>query len=228
MTQAKYTNMTLNTREDLPEEFYVFVNLLNPITKHNFEITKGFSSAVLGEVLAQPILLKKYLNGTLNYLPFVPNSNIDSHSISMYTMSATGDYRAEYNCELYRSSHDNTKLYPSRLSCIYAFGDYESCKVVAEKYGGWDLDSVQKFRLVDISLTRVAKVNMEVISLIRSEGFTSFSPQEQEKIWGHYWSGRSNLKLEVSKNSDTTEVCHSGIIWEYLIEGRLESIEKSQ
>ena len=38
------------------------------------------------------------------------------------------------------------KKYPSRFSCLYAFGDYESCKKVSE-LKKWPLENVKKYKI---------------------------------------------------------------------------------
>jgi len=212
----------VNIDEDLPTTFFVFANMLNVITWHNLSFTKGFSSSALGEAIVSQQLLNKYLKGTLDYLQFVPNQKRDLKNISVFEMNSTSNYRIEYNCELYRRVHDQTKLCPSRMSCIYAFGDYDSCKAVSEKYG-WDIGSVKQFKLVPLPGTRVAKVNMEVISLFRTlEPVASWTEEEQVQIWEHYWSAKDNIVLEYPELRGQRTSMPSGVIWEYLIEGRLE------
>lgn len=216
----------MNINEEIPTEFYVFVNLFNPITKHNFEFTKGFTSGAIGEVASNAHLVEKYMNGTLDYIPFAPSQSVDIHSVSMYSMNSLSGYRIEYNCELYRRSKEFSKAYPSRMSCLYAFGDYDSCKAVADKYGGWDLDSVKKFKLIPTPLNKVVKVNMEVISLFRGvESTSTWDPTQQEILWEHYWSGKGNLQVDGNTMIKGSQPENSGVIWEYLIEGRIELIE---
>lgn len=213
-----------NGQEYAPEIYYVFINTYNWITRHNLQFTKGITSASISEIIANEELRKKYLDGSIDYLQFVPNQDADIHSSSLYSLTATRDYRIEYNSELFRRSHDISRLSPSRLSCIYAFGDFESCKQVANLYG-WDINSVKKFRLIENPLTRIAKVNMEVISLLRNADLVTFDPQKQERIWHHYWSGMGNLEIQLPVNGGPEySIESSGVLWEYLIEGRLELI----
>jgi len=211
-----------NSSDSLPETFYIFTNMGDWLTKHNLDFTKGFTSGSIGEIAANPELMKKYIDGTLDYMPYVPNANVDVHGLSKYQANSTSEYRIEYNCELYRRYHDETKLFPSRMSCLFAFGDFESCKQVS-KIHGWDLESVREYNLLKLPLTRIAKVNMEVISLFRyAERNGSWTPDEQEKIWQHYWSGRGNLELDLTTDGKNRKIESSGVIWEYLIEGRVE------
>lgn len=213
-----------NSSGSLPESFFVFVNMGNPITKHNIQVTHGITSGSIGEIAANEKLQDKYENGTIDYIPYVPNGSVDVHGMSIYSVNSGSSYRIEYNCELYRRQHEKTKLYPSRMSCIYAFSDYRSCVDAANKYH-WDINSVKEFTLAILPYTRVAKVNMEVISLIRgSEPITTLNPEEQEKIWEHYWSGGGDISITRSFDGDE-RLSSSGVIWEYLIEGRLNLIE---
>jgi hypothetical protein len=169
--------------------------------------------------------LKKYLDGTIDYIPFIPNNNVDVHGLSAYSMSSQSNYRVEYNCELYRHGHKETKLYPSRFSCVFAFGDYETCQKVSQLYG-WDIYSVRKFKILKLPFTRVVKVNMEVVGLMQGcESSTMIVANEQEKIWKHYWSGAGDICIEVPNASESLETRHSGVIWEYLIEGRIELVD---
>lgn len=214
-----------NSDDPIPDVFYIFTNISSPITKHNLQVTKGFTSGSIGEILAREDLRTKYFDGTLNYYQYIPNEDPDVRGMSMYAMNATTEYRIEYNCEGHRRTCDDTKLFPSRLSALYAFGDYESCVEVSTKYG-WLLESVKKYKLLSLPLTRVVKVNMEVVSLMRTaERQVSWGHEEQVKIWHHYWMGGGNLDLEMSVDGGNIEKISSGVIWEYLIEGRVELIE---
>src|SRR5262245_32700694 len=104
----------INLDEETPDIFYVFVNLNSFITKNNYENSKTFNSAVFANLSIDGQLLEKYLRGTINYLPFIPNPNSDLHVVSPFQNSVTADYRTEYNVELARQY--NSPLYPSRLS----------------------------------------------------------------------------------------------------------------
>ena len=95
--------------------------------------------------------------------------------LSMITWWAINDYMVEYDAELCRKYH--YPQYPSRLSAIFAFGDYETCKEVDRKYD-WDLSTVKKFRLNIDNLTRVIKVNMEIVSLMRTAYIRGFFDDE--------------------------------------------------
>ena len=125
----------INLDEEIPNIFYVFVNLNKFITKNNYEGSKTFNSAVFGELYTNKQLLDKYLKGTINYLPYIPNPNSDLHVVSPFQSTITSNYQTEYNVEIARQY--NFPLYPSRLSATYAFGDYDSCVRVSNLYR-WD------------------------------------------------------------------------------------------
>lgn len=209
----------LNIDEECPSEFYIFVNQLNPITENNFRVTGHFSSGAFGS-LSNTEFLEKYLTGKVRYLPYQP-CEMDQLSLSPYFLTAINDYRIEYDAEVFRERHH--PLYPSRLSALYAFGDYESCIEVSRKYG-WNLDTVEKFTLIDTSFNRVVKVNMEHVSLAR-HAYKVSTFTKIERLWAGYWTGFDNIVLELPAHGFTRRQYESGIIWEYLIEGAVKHIK---
>jgi len=80
----------MNLDEQLPSEFYIFVNLLNPITRHNLKLTKVFTSAVLPFINNNN--LNKYRDGSINYLPFINNTNRDFGSLSIFCHNIINNY----------------------------------------------------------------------------------------------------------------------------------------
>ncbi len=117
-----------NLNEDIPDEFYIFVNQMNPITHHNFTVTKTFTSSAVSCIEIDKSFIKKFINWTARYLPFEPCQS-DNRSPSPYMLSAINDYKIEYDAEVFREK--NYPLYPSRLSALYAFGDLETSKYVS-------------------------------------------------------------------------------------------------
>lgn len=215
------TTKLLNLDEKIPEAFYVFVNMDNLVTKHNLEVTKSFSSGAFGQ-LSMGDFTQKYLDGTVDYLPFIPNPNKDVMMVSMFYNNITSEYRAEYNCELHRRY--NFPTFPSRLSACYAFGDYETCVQVSNKYH-WDITTVKKFKLEPTPFNKVVKVNMEIVSLERYANRVSMLDEEtQNIIWQCYWTGYGNFPMELP-TIHGRQVFNSGVLWEYLVEGRLTLIE---
>jgi hypothetical protein len=79
-------------------------------------------------------------------------------ALSPYFLTAINNYRIEYDAEVHRERFHS--IYPSRLSAIYAFADYETCIAVNKKYD-WPLSEAHRFRLIEHPLNRVVKVNME-------------------------------------------------------------------
>jgi len=204
-------------------EYFIFVNLANPVTKHNLQVTGQILSGGYTSAIEDPNLVEQYLAGDINYLPFVINEKRATSFVSFYCASAIANYRVEYDAEM-RRLLSFTKL-PSRLSAVYAFASKEDCKE-AQRLHNWDLSSVRKFTLLHDPLTKVAKVNMGIVSLMHSvypRGM--FSGEDIERIWTHYWSGGGNLEIEIptmQSPPNTHQQVHSGEIWEYLIEGRLQ------
>ncbi|EGK4252115.1 hypothetical protein IO785_002248 [Escherichia coli] len=211
----------INTKETCPSEFYIFVNDMNPITHNNVNIVGSISSAAISALAMNGNNPQKYIDGDLDYLPFLPNENMFP-ALSMYHVSAINDYRIEYNAEINRKAY--FKTYPSRLSAVYAFGDYDTCVEVHQRHN-WDLNTVRRFRLKDLPYTRVAKVNMEIVSLMRHAYKISTFESDYE-VWQHYWSGQGNLGLQIPDRDFKPQHIESGVIWEYLIEGALELIRE--
>lgn len=204
-------------------EYFIFVNLNNPVTKHNLQLTGQILSAGYISVLQDSNLVDQYLKGEINYLPFVINEQRATNFLSFYCNSAIADYRVEYDAEMTRWL--SFKNLPSRLSAVYAFATEEDCRE-ANRLHGWNLNSVRKFTLLQDSLTKVVRVNMNIISLMRSVYRSGmFLDEDIERIWTHYWSGQGNLEIEVPTMQpapNTHRRISSGEMWEYLIEGRLQ------
>lgn len=204
-------------------EYFVFINFENPITKYNLQITGEILSASYASVVNDSNLAEIYLQGTINYLPFVINEQYSINFLSFYQHNAITNYRIEYDAEMRRFL--SFPHLPSRLSAVYAFATKEDCRKVNRIYL-WDLNSVRRFTLHQDEFTKVARVNMQVISLMRSKyPFGSFSDKDIEHIWTHYWSGGGNLEIEsptVQPSANIRPKINSGEIWEYLIEGRLQ------
>jgi hypothetical protein len=204
-------------------EYFVFINFQNPFIKHNLQITGQILSTAYASVLNDSNLAEMYLQGTINYLPFVINEKRSINFLSFSQHNAITNYRIEYDAEMRRFL--SFPQLPSRLSAVYAFATKEDCRKVNRIYS-WDLNSVRRFILDRDEFTKVARVNMQIISLMRSTyPFGSFSDKEIEHIWTHYWSGAGNLEIEsptVQPSANIHPKINSGEIWEYLIEGRLQ------
>jgi hypothetical protein len=208
---------------DIPETFFVFVNLLNPMTAHNARLVGSLTSSAWTSAVEDDAFREKYLSGNVDYLPFIPNPSSDQKFVSSYYAGATSDYTNEYNAELTRRAEFPTL--PSRLSATYAFGDYATCETVAKKHD-WSLSEVEEFQLVSgRPLTRVATVNMEIVSLMsEATRISMLTPDTISGVWRHYWSGGGSLPMELPGADFKRHVIDSGEIWEYLIEGRLDRV----
>lgn len=212
----------INVDEHAPDEYFIFVNRLNQVTRNNFDLTGTFTSSAFG-LCTSPEFAAKYIQGSATYAPFRPDSP-DCTSISPYTLTAINDYRIEYDAEYVRMQRYRT--YPSRLSATFAFGDLASCELVAKKYG-WDISTVKRFTLLDTPFNRVARVNMEHVSLGR-HAYRVSSFQDIEDLWGAYWSGIGDIKMQLPAADFQQQTFSSGVIWEYLIEGCLKSVEHAR
>lgn len=212
----------MNFDEEIPAELFIFTNLMNPITKLNLDNTKGFTSGTL-PFINDENSIQQYMEGNINYLPFIKNKQKTFGSLSMFCVNVINDYRVEYDAELCRMYKFPT--YPSRFSSIFAFGDYESCIEVSINHR-WDINSVKKFKIIEHPLTRVVKVNMEIVSLARGlYNCAMFSKDEINNLWRAYWEGDGNFSCEIPDlNSKDKKRLDSGVTYEYLIEGRVEII----
>jgi hypothetical protein len=222
-TSECHTPAMLLPPSQVPQKFYVFVDQLRPVTSHNIKFVGSFSSGAWTTALSDPNFAQKYLADTVDYIPFAPNPSMDGGFLSPYHVSTITDYALEYNAELTRAA--KFPDHPSRLSAIFAFGDHQSCVSVAQKHS-WSLNEVEEFTLVSgPPFTRVAKVNMEIVSLMRLATRDSMMDANTiDGIWQHYWSGGGEVTMELPGADFKRHVVPSGEIWEYLIEGRLDRI----
>lgn len=199
----------------MSEKYFVFINMDNPIVKSSFGSSRRVTSAGFTHALANPEFRVKYLSGSADYLPFMPNPKKDNLGSSLFSLSVTDNYRAEYNAEVHRKQF--FPCLPSRLSCIYAFKDYSQCQKAIRKHK-WLESNIIEMYLEEHPLNRVHKANMEIVSLVRGFGHTScLSPEDEQNVWRHYWEGKGDITIE----SPLLGRHSSGEIWEYLIEGSL-------
>jgi hypothetical protein len=223
-----------------PDEFFIFVSEASFWTRHNFHLTGSFVSG--GFAAAKPdavptgtvtlyapgqeaprgeALRDAYERGTLDYLQFTANPGYFGWP-SPFAAEIATDYRVEWDAEVCRRHVD--PLLPSRLSAIYAFGDHATCEEVAAKHH-WQLGEVARFRLVPDPLNRIARVNMEIVSLARlAYRRGTWTAEKLDEMRRAYWLGGESLALELPVDGVSFERVESGVIWEYLIEGRLERV----
>ena len=145
---------TLNTGEGLPDIFYVIMNGREPWwVRHNFSLTSRMYAASIQNALISESTRAKYVNGDMDYIPLHINHNTDMRTPSSFSSRIIAQYAVDLNSELYRRSHENTKIYPSRLGCVFAFGDEASAMQALEDWNmGFDVNIIEKFRLVDIGV----------------------------------------------------------------------------
>ncbi|MBI6872356.1 hypothetical protein [Clostridium aciditolerans] len=208
--------MLLNTKSDIPESFYIFVDTENPLTAQALRSTGTFSSSAYTMCRHDKSFLEKYIKGRVKYLPYKRSTNDMNISSPFYT-SVINEFSVEYDAERIREKF--YPLYPSRMSAVYAFGDYDTCIKVSRKYN-WELESVKKFKLIQENLTRVIKVNMEVVSQARSMYFNSMLDEKgKEILWKNYWSGLNYVPLNSYLSNYSFGNFKVDDIYEYLIEG---------
>lgn len=208
--------MLLNTKSDIPESFYIFVDTENPLTAQALKSTGTFSSSAYTMCRYDKSFLEKYIKGRVKYLPYKRSGNDMNVSSPFYT-SVISEFSVEYDAERIREKF--YPLYPSRMSAVYAFGDYDTCIKVSRKYD-WELESVRKFRLIKGNLTRVIKVNMEIVSKARSMYLNSMLDEKgKEILWKNYWRGLDYVPINSYLANYSFGNFKVDDIYEYLIEG---------
>lgn len=210
--------MLLNIKSDIPESFYIFVDHHNFLAQQALNSTKTFSSSAYTKCKHDESFLEKYLSGEVKYLPY-KKSNQDLNIFSPYYKSVINDFDVEYDAECFREKY--YPLYPSRLSAVYAFGDYKTCVKVSKKHD-WDLRTVRKFKLINNKLTRVIRVNMQIVSMARNIYENAiFDKKMKEILWKNYWSGLSYIPTYSFYKNYPPSNLQVEDIFEYLVEGSL-------
>lgn len=210
--------MLLNIKSDIPESFYIFVDPRNFIAKQALESTKTFSSSAYTKCKYDESFLQKYLRGEVKYLPYKKNKQ-ELDIFSPFYRSVINNFEVEYDAECSREKY--YPLYPSRLSAVYAFGDYQTCIKVSKKHN-WDLRTVKKFKLVNNKLTRVVRVNMQIVSMARNIYEDAiFDKKMKEMLWKNYWSGVSYVPVYSYYKNYPPSNMKVDDIFEYLVEGSL-------
>ena len=122
----------INVDEECPEIFYVFIGLgssiYSKINYHNYKLNNLLVSGGFKNLEISNIDINDFIKGNVIYAPFVPNPT-PFYSPTSHLMNVINSYQVEYILEFYRK-----KEYPSRFSCLYAFGDYESCEKANKLY----------------------------------------------------------------------------------------------
>lgn len=214
---------TMNTNEKIPNIFYIFLDFGGFIGKSNsLNLEQKIVSSGIRNIQYDNFSIKDFVEGNINYLPFT-RTNLTFNSPSTFMINTINNYNIEYNLELYRFNY--YKQFPSRLSGIYAFGDYKSCELAAQKYK-WNLKTVKRFKLNDSNIIKVTKHNMEIISLLRHIRLSAVSKENQEYFYNQYLLGNGNVQVEATNSAQSfPTILNSGVIYEYLIEGCLTEVK---
>ncbi|HUX21551.1 MAG TPA: hypothetical protein VMW69_09950 [Spirochaetia bacterium] len=207
----------------IPEKFFIFTNRNRFGVPESTAGSKSFVSAAYAACRINESFAQKYRDGTVNYLPFQPQES-DLPNVPEHILSVDTGFRLEYDGESIR--REFYPFAPSRVSAIYAFGDEEACKH-AHDYYSWDVRSVRRARLSADSYVRVWRVNMEIVSILREIYAASRSVGRYSDTWKSYWAGEGSRSIRLPK-----EITHSGrrtvstgVIWQYLIEGKLDVVD---
>lgn len=203
---------TINTNEEIPEELYVFQlygnTPLERIYKENYGSTQRIYSAGMGNI-KNPILKEKFLNGDINY-----TNILDDNFSCRLTKFGFENINNEFEVAIEEYRKNNFKNYPSRLSCIFAFGNFETCKMVSQLYH-WNLNEIKKFKIVE--LHSACKVHMEIVSIYKANPQLMQNPDE---CFRKYWNGEMIEEMLVDgRRNSVAPIC------EYLIEGILEEVK---
>ena len=220
----------INMDEDCPKVFYVFIGLGNSIYSkinyHNYKLNNSLISGGFKNLEISNIDINDFIMGNITYAPFIPNSTTFLSPTS-HLMNVINSYQVEYILEFYRKQE-----YPSRFSCLYAFGDYESCEKASRLYPRiFDLSKVKKFKLkitnTDLDkCIKVAKCNMEIVTRMWNCDVSSFDKDSISRISYAYWDGTGQVATERKNIEDGLfSQTISDVLYEYLIEGILEEVD---
>lgn len=220
----------INMDEDCPKVFYVFIGLgssiYSKINYHNYKINNSLISGGFKNLEISNIDINDFIMGNITYAPFIPNSTTFLSPTS-HLMNVINSYQVEYILEFYRKQE-----YPSRFSCLYAFGDYESCEKASRLYPRiFDLSKVKKFKLkitnTDLDkCIKVAKCNMEIVTRMWNCDVSSFDKDSISRISYAYWNGTGQVATERKNIEDGLfSQTISDVLYEYLIEGILEEVD---
>ncbi len=224
----------INIEEDIPEVFYIFVgqgrNSSSKANYHNYKLTNRIISSGFNSIITDNEKIVDFINGDINYAPYLPTKTTLAVP-SSHCLGVVNGYTLEYELERYR--YNNFKTFPSRFSCVFAFGDFESCEL-ASKYYNWDLSKVKKFKIHDFckdglellnKATKVCKCNMEIVTYMWNNDLCFLPVAEREKIFEYYWKCKGAVGIKTTDiETGHTITSNSRVLNEYLIEGVLEEI----
>ncbi|MDD5070595.1 MAG: hypothetical protein PHV17_07670 [Candidatus Omnitrophica bacterium] len=221
----------LNAEVDAPTDFFIY----SRYDFDNIASDRVIRSGVFDN-LNYPDIVQAYNNGSLDYRGY----QNDYIMTGLRNVSPVVERRVRYFerdedlLEIYRKQI--SPLLPSRVSCIFAFSLYDTCKHVADYYD-WHDGRICRYNLIDHNLNRVSRHNINIVNTYRElliwakdrNLLDSFNNQ-YASLCRHYWMGIGRIDFE-SFPSDNGRV-YADIppkctqVWEYLIEGQLKLIEE--
>lgn len=208
---------------EIPAQFYIFTNrnrfaLPSTPSSQTSYVSAGYDACRTSKEFAA-----KYRDGDVNYLPYQPQES-DLPRIPEHILSINTDLRVEYEAENARMNY--FPFAPSRVSALFAFGDEDSCKR-AHDYYAWDIKRVMRATLTIDPNVRVWRVNMEIVSILRELYASTESFPRFTDIWRSYWAGAGNMFVRLPKTAEHPgrHTVASGVLWQYLIEGRLDIVD---
>lgn len=204
----------------IPGEFFLFTNrnrfgrAAPPISSGSY-ISAAYAACEVDERFAA-----KYRNGTASYLPYLPQES-DLPNVPEHILSVDTGFRVEYDAETVRREY--YPFAPSRVSALFAFGDVETCKRAHDFYA-WDIKRVVTASLRLDKNVRIWRVNMEIISILREVYAATRSVGRYTDAWRSYWAGEGNITIHLPRGITHSgrKSISTGVMWQYLIEGRLE------
>jgi hypothetical protein len=206
-----------------PSRYWVSTDLSSLFTAMNLTITGSIFSSGLSFAAENPALLAKYLDGSLNYVPFVHNQASDISAPSAYQLTTTRNYRVELLLEDARRQVN--PLLPSRLSAVFAV-ETKSEAIKLAKASSRPVGEVFEFELVPGELNRVARANFHIVGLLRDVlDQASWSVAHLLEIGRAYWNGDGEIAVDIPSPTAIDrrqKTCR--VAWEYLIEGRLDRV----
>jgi hypothetical protein len=201
--------------DDPPERYFIIVNSVWPTTRTALESTGRFASAAFEAMKGDSSIASAFAAGTLDYLPYIENPSwLGRWSVPGRTVALR--YRVDHDAELVRRQHFPRS--PSRFSAVFAFGDGESCERV-EAALEWERKDRREFRLLPDPCNRVVRLNFHAYTAARERYLTEldFRCEEREELWMPYWTGGP-------PPLDPLPARFREPLWEYLIEGVLETV----
>ncbi len=219
-----------NIDERVPDVFYVFIGLGNSyfsqVNYHNYKLTHRLISSGFSSLLAESQKIDDFIQGNIKYAPFDLTGNT-VNSPSSHMMNIINSYQVEYILEYYRP-----KEFPSRFSCLYAFGDYKSCLKACELYPKmFDISKLKRFRLKELNndldkCIKVVKCNMEIVSRMWNCDISLYDADSVRKIANAYWGCYGKVATETQNIETGLMTQHvTDVLYEYLVEGILEEIQ---